>query len=68
MKDKKTVIKNQLFFCSFQPHSGGGVCVFKTYVLPTANGHTETEPRFKVSSKTLEKPRIKLMTPGSQGK
>ena len=30
-------------------------------------GHTEMGPLFKVSSERLEKPRIKLETPGLQG-
>ena len=44
------------------------VVVLGFYVSPTAKGHTETGPRFKVTSERLEKPGIELTTPGSEGK
>ena len=40
---------------------GGGVKVLR---LTNSLGHTETGPRFKVSSERLEKPGIELTTPG----
>ena len=43
------------------------VVVLGFYVPPTAKGHTQTGPRFKVSSERLEKPGIELTTPGLQG-
>ena len=45
--------------------SGGGVRVLR---LTNSQGHTETGPRFKGSSKRLEKPGIELTTPGLKGK
>ena len=44
---------------------GGGV---RDLRLNNSLGHTETGPRFKVSSERLEKPRIELTTPGLEGK
>ena len=38
------------------------VVVLGFYVPPTAKFHTETGPRFKVSSERLEKPGIELTT------
>ena len=43
---------------------GGGIRVLR---LTNSKGHTETGPRFKVSSERLEKPGIELMTPGLEG-
>ena len=43
-------------------------CCCVRVLCPTNSlGHTETGPRLKVSSERLEKPGIKLMTPGFQG-
>ena len=44
---------------------GGGVRVLR---LTNSLGHTETGPRFKVSSERLEKPGLELATPGLEGK
>ena len=43
-------------------------CCFIRVLRPTNSyGHTETGPRFKVSSERLEKPGFELTTPGLQG-
>ena len=42
-------------------------CCCVRVLRPTNSyGHTETGPRFKVSSERLEKPGIELRTPGLQ--
>ena len=43
------------------------VVVLGFYVSPTAKVITETGPRLNVSSEGLEKPGIKLTTPGLEG-
>ena len=43
----------------------GGVRVLR---LTNSQGHTETGPRFKVSSERLERPGIEVTTTGLEGK
>ena len=44
-----------------------GCCCVRVSHPTNSYGHTETGPRFKVSSKRLEKPGVELTTPGLQG-
>ena len=59
------IVQDFLLFCqSLRRICGGGVRVLR---LTNSYGHTETGPRFKVSSERLEKPGIELTTPGLKG-
>ena len=59
------ISRNMLQSITMSTYANRSCCV--RVLRPTNSlGHTETGPRFKVSSERLEKPGIELTTPGLQ--